>query len=106
MAAQEFVNFWTSPGHVWHPFRRRGAPFRVPRRLDREGRGMEDKIAFVMRNAWAVLAGLLVVGGGLALVGASLPAVAMFLLAGLLLMAFSHRGAATGPQAPPDADTA
>jgi hypothetical protein len=65
---------------------------------------MENSVAFVMRNAWAVLAGLLVVGAGLALIGVSLPAVALFLLAGLLLMAVSHRGAPK--QAPPDADTA
>ena len=63
---------------------------------------MEQFFAVVMRNAWAIVAAMLAVGGGFALIGISLPAVVLFLLAGLLLMALSSQRAAA--QAPPDAD--
>lgn len=52
---------------------------------------MEQFLAVVMQNVYAVVVGLLAVGGGLAYFGASLPAVLLFLLAGLLLMYVSGR---------------
>lgn len=65
---------------------------------------MEQFFAVVMRNVFAVIAGLLLAGGGLAFVGASLPAVVLFLLAGLLLMYVSSRQVAA--QATPTTDDA
>lgn len=52
---------------------------------------MEQFIAVVLENVYAVVIGMLAVGGGLAYLGVSLPAVLLFLLAGLLLMFVSGR---------------
>ncbi len=65
---------------------------------------MEHFVASIVRNAWVVVAGLLAVGAGLALLGASLPAVVLFLLAGLLLMFVSGKRADAAGAA--DSDTA
>lgn len=65
---------------------------------------MQQFFELVMRNVFAVIAGLLLVGCGLAFIGASLPAVVLLLLAGLLMMYVSGRQAAS--QAPPKTDGA
>lgn len=69
---------------------------------------MEQLVATVLRNAWAVFFGMMAAGAGFALLRISLPAVLLFLLSGLLLMFLSGRqaSAAASQDAGTDADTA
>lgn len=67
---------------------------------------MEQFFTIIMRNAWVVLAAFLAAGAGLALIGASLPAVVLFLLAGLLMMYLSGQQAAARTPSGGDTDAA